>query len=159
MKFVNADDECIGHICIPDGYDKTILPFQNETNHVKVDFKGGIRILKVDHEEFTITLSFFLYMYWFDARLKVESPSEDILYNRNTNTFIPLNSEIMAKIWLPNPYIFDVKNMKSSPDSNYLMDKKYIIQTMDIKSITIYCSMVFDYYPLDSHVCYLKRKH
>ena len=153
MKFVNADEECIGHVCIPESYDKTKLPLQNETNYVKVDFKG-IRILKVDDEEFTITLSFLLYMHWIDARLNVESHSEDISYRNNT--FTPLNSVVRDKIWLPVPYIFDVKNIKSSPDALFLIDQKYITHTVDMKSITIYCSMVFDNYPLDSHVCYLK---
>ena len=121
MKFVNADNKCIGNVCIPDGYDKTILPLQNETNHVKVDFKN-IRILKVNDEEFTITLSYHLYMHWIDARLNVESHSEDVLY-RNT-TFTPLNSIVMDKIWLPDPYIFDVKNIKSKPIKLYLIDQK-----------------------------------
>ena len=58
IEFVNAEEECIGHICIPDSYDKTKLPLQNETNYVKVDFKG-IRILKVDDEDFTMDVCFF----------------------------------------------------------------------------------------------------
>ena len=153
IKIVNANDECIGNVCIPNGYDKTRLPLQNETNNVKVDFKG-IRILKVDDEEFTITLSFLFHMSWVDARLNIQSHSEDVLFRNKTFTY--LNNVVMDKIWLPDPYIFDLQNIKSKPDTNFLMDQKYIIQIVDIKSITIYCSMVFDNYPLDSHVCYLK---
>ena len=153
IEFVNAEEECIGQICIPDSYDKTKLPLQNETNYVKVDFKG-IRILKVDDEDFTITLSFLIYMQWIDARLDVENHFEDHSYKNST--FTPLNSKVMNKIWLPVPYIFDVKNINSSPDAVFLIDKKYIRQTVDMKSITIYCSMEFDNYPLDSHICYLK---
>ena len=153
IKIVNANDECIGNVCIPNGYDKTRLPLQNETNNVKVDFKG-IRILKVDDEEFTITLSFLFHMSWVDARLNIQSHSEDVLFRNKTFTY--LNNVVMDKIWLPDPYIFDLQNIKSKPDTNFLMDQKYIIQIVDIKSITIYCSMVFDHYPLDSHVCYLK---
>ena len=59
MKFVNADYRCIGHVCILDSYDKNIQPIQFETNNVNVNFKS-IRILKVDDEEFTITLSLYL---------------------------------------------------------------------------------------------------
>ena len=62
----------------------------------------------------------------------------------------------MDKIWLPDPYIFNLQNIKSKPDTNFIMDQKYITKLTDVKSITIYCSMVFDYYPMDSHVCYLK---
>ena len=152
-KFTNAKGECFRHVCIPDSYDKTILPLQNETNHVKVDFKG-IRILKVDDEEFTITLSFFFYIHWIDARLNVKSHSEDVLYRNKT--FNHLNKVVMDKIWLPEPYIFDLQNIKSKQDAIFLMDQKYIIQIVDVKSITIYCPMVFDHYPLDSHACYLK---
>ena len=153
IRFVNANNKCIGHVCIPESYDKRILPLQNETNLVKVDFKG-IRILKVDDEEFTITLSFLFYMNWIDARLNVLNNSEDFLYKNKT--FTPFNSEVMDKIWFPDPYIFDLQNIKSKPDTNFLIDQKYVVKIVDIKSITIYCSMVFDHYPLDSHICYFK---
>ena len=153
MKSVNAKEECFGNVCIPNSYDKTVLPLQNEINDVKVDFKG-IRILKVDDEEFTITLSFLLYMNWIDTRLNVKNNSEDVVYQNKTFTY--LNKAVMDKIWLPDPYIFNLQNMKSKPDTNFIMDQKNITKLTDVKSITIYCSMVFDYYPLDSHVCYLK---
>ena len=153
MKSVNAKEECFGNVCIPNTYDKTVLPLQNEINDVKVDFKG-IRILKVDDEDFTITLSFLFYMNWIDARLNVLNNSEDFLYKNKT--FTPFNSEVMDKIWFPDPYIFDLQNIKSKPDTNFLIDQKYVVKIVDIKSITIYCSMVFDHYPLDSHICYFK---
>ena len=151
--FVSANEKCFGNVCVPISYDKTVLPLQNETNNVKVDFKG-IRILKVDDEDFTITLSFLFYMNWIDTRLNVQSHSEDLVYRNKTFTY--LNSAVMDEIWLPDPYIFNLQNIQSKPDTNFLMDQKYITKLMDVKSITIYCSMVFDHYPLDSHVCYLK---
>ena len=91
IEFVNAEEECIGHICIPDSYDKTKLPLQNETNYVKVDFKG-IRILKVDDEDFTITLSFLLYMQWIDARLDVVNHSEDHSYKNRIYPVVSFNT-------------------------------------------------------------------
>jgi len=151
--FVSANEKCFGNVCVPISYDKTVLPLQNETNNVKVDFKG-IRILKVDDEDFTITLSFLFYMNWIDTQLNVQSHSEDLVYRNKTFTY--LNSAVMDEIWLPDPYIFNLQNIQSKPDTNFLMDQKYITKLMDVKSITIYCSMVFDHYPLDSHVCYLK---
>ena len=42
-------DKCIGLVCIPENYTNTVLPFQNQTNDIQVDFEM-VRILKVnDH--------------------------------------------------------------------------------------------------------------
>ena len=37
----------------------------------------------------------------------------------------------------------------------YLLDQKYITYNRDLE-ISLYCYMVFDNYPIDSHVCYFK---
>ena len=74
IKFTNADSNCIGHVCIPDNYDMTILPLQNEINQINISFIN-IRVIKVDDDESTITLSLWLQMYWRDSRLGPNSPT------------------------------------------------------------------------------------
>ena len=152
MKFTNADYRCIGHVCILDSYDKNIQPIQIESNYVYVNFKS-IKILKVDDEEFTITLSLYLELIWTDRRVNVDSHFEDILFKNNT--FTPINSAIIDKIWVPAPYIFDLKSIKTKARMLYLVDQKYITYNRDLE-ISLYCYMVFDNYPIDSHVCYFK---
>ena len=155
IKFASADSKCIGPVCTPDSYDKTILPFQNKTNHIDVGFQY-IKILKVDDEESTITLSLQLFFIWMDPRLKVEIPSEDISFTNFTST--TLNSGIMDIIWIPSPDILDLKSIKQKNRWLSLFTQHndgYLSVTLDLE-IVVYCSMVFDHYPLDSHICYFK---
>ena len=102
MKFANADPNCVGHVCIPKSYDMTILPLQNEINQIDINFIN-IRIIKVDDEESTITLSLWLQMYWKDSRLIVKSHSEDS--SRNNLTFTPFNSAIIKHVINPIAFI------------------------------------------------------
>ena len=155
IKFATADLKCIGPVCAPESYDKTILPFQNKTNYIDVGFRY-IRILKVDDEESTITLSLWLYFMWMDPRLNVKSPSEDVSYTNFTIT--SLNSEIMDKIWIPAPDILDLKsiNQKHRWLKSMTQHKDGYLSVMVDLEIVVYCSMVFDHYPLDDNTCYFK---
>ena len=76
MEIATAETMCIGHVCIPEGYNKNIVPFQNQTNHVTLSFRA-INILKVDDEEFTITLNLQQKIGWEEPRLTVQTHSED----------------------------------------------------------------------------------
>ena len=153
MKFANADPNCIGHVCIPKSYDMTILPLQNEINQIDINFIN-IRIIKVDDEESTITLSLWLQMYWKDSRLIVKSHSEDS--SRNNHTFTPLNSAIINRIWVPAPYILDLKNIESKSRILYLKNENVIYHFSDLE-IILYCPMVFDNYPIGKNHTFINK--
>ena len=98
-------------------------------------------------------LNLSLEMIWTDVRVNVDSHFEDILFKNNT--FTPINNAIIDKIWVPSPYIFDLKSIKTKARMLYLLDQKYITYNRDLE-VSLYCYMVFDNYPIDSHVCYFK---
>ena len=148
MKFTNAESKCISHVCIPDNYDKTIEPFQNEITNISVQY-SEIKVVKVDDEESTITLSLSLSLIWMDPRLNV-----DVSLKNKTLTI--LSTAIMDKIWIPTSYmIVDLKQRKPMVRWFSVLNQKYFIATYGIE-IVLQCAMTFDDYPLDSQICYLK---
>ena len=136
MKFTNSESKCKSRVCIPDNYDKTIEPFQNEITNISVQF-SEIKVVKVDDEESTITLSLSLSLIWMDPRLNV-----DVSLKNKTLTI--LSTAIMDKIWIPTSYmIVDLKQRKPIVHWISVLKQKYFIATYGIE-IDLQCSMTFD---------------
>ena len=159
MEIANAETMCIGHVCIPEGYNKNIVPFQNQTNHVTLDFRA-MNILKVNDEEFTITLNIWHSMYWEDPRLTVRTHSEDLHFKDDSGTHeaTPLNIEIIDLIWFPKPLVHNLRSINIIFSQLSFMDQK-IMWYSSILEISIYCPMLFDDYPHDYHVCHFKMSN
>ena len=154
IELAKANSNCFGPVCIPDSYDKTILPFHNETNYINVGF-SYIRILQVDDEESTISLRLTLDMDWMDPRLNVEQSHHPDDFSIGNYTISRLNYAIEDKIWIPSPTIIDLKSIKTTDGWFYLINKSMLTRLSELE-IQLYCSMVFDDYPLDSQTCYFK---
>ena len=136
MKFTNAESKCISRVCIPDNYDKTIEPFQNEITNISVQY-SEIKVVKVDDEESSITLSLNLNLIWMDPRLNV-----DVSLKNKTLTI--LSTAIMDKIWIPTSYmIVDLKQRKPMVRWFSVLNQKYFIATYGIE-IVLQCAMTFD---------------
>ena len=37
-------DQCVGLVCIPENYSKIVLPFQNQTNNIKIAIRNRLVI-------------------------------------------------------------------------------------------------------------------
>ena len=142
-------DQCVGLVCIPENYSSTVLPFQNQTNNITVDFEL-IRILKVDDHEYTITLLFQQNMQWIEPRLN--PVSKDDRLQLNNVSVIDLPKDLL---WLPDTYIYDFHSMKPRGEKLALLNENLIYYSAE-KEIVIYCPMNFDNYPLDCHICHFK---
>ena len=132
-------EQCIEDICMPKNYSKFNLPLEKVDVHCNFD---EIRVVKVNDEEFSITLSFHLLMKWNEPRLK-----SDI-------DFLLMKYDLFKDlIWLPDIYIIDSKlsgkwteNVKLS----FISYSKYMQYDIDFEVI-VYCAMIFDDYPLGRH--------
>ena len=142
-------DQCIGQVCIPENYSNTVLPFQDQTNNITVDFEL-VRILKVDDHEYTITLLFQQIMQWIEPRLK--PISKDKRLQINNVSVIDLPKDLL---WLPDTYIYDFHSMKTRVEKLALINENLIHYSSEME-VVIYCPMNFDNYPLDSHICHFK---
>ena len=142
-------DQCIGLVCIPENYSSTVLPFQNQTNNITVDFEL-IRILKVDDHEYTITLLVQSIMQWIEPRLKPVSKDKRIVINNVSVIDLPKDL-----LWMPDTYIYDLHSTKTRVEKLALINENLIHYSAEME-IVIYCPMNFDNYPLDSHICHFK---
>ena len=148
-------DQCVGLVCIPENYSKSVLPFQNQTNDIQVDFQL-VRILKVSDHEYTITLLLQLDMRWIEPRLKPISRDKRRLVNNISVIDLPKDL-----IWMPDIFIYDFHSIKNR-GSGYIDFEKVLllneslIQYINVMEIVLYCPMKFDSYPLDSHICHFK---
>ena len=148
-------DQCIGLVCIPENYSKTVLPFQNQTNDIQVDFEM-VRILKVSDHDYTITLLLILNMQWVEPRLKQISKDTKRFFNNISVIELPKDL-----LWMPDTYIYDFHSIKNKGsgytnfEKLYLLNESLIYYSSEVE-IVIYCPMNFDNYPLDSHICHFK---
>ena len=148
-------DQCVGLVCIPENYSKSVLPFQNQTNDIQVDFQL-VRILKVSDHEYTITLLLQLDMRWIEPRLKPISRDKRRVVNNISVIDLPKDL-----IWMPDIFIYDFHSIKNR-GSGYIDFEKVLllneslIQYTNVIEIVLYCPMKFDSYPLDSHICHFK---
>ena len=148
-------DQCIGLVCIPENYSKTVLPFQNQTNDIQVDFEM-VRILKVNDHEYTITLLLLLNMQWKEPRLKPAPKYKRRVFNNISLIHLPKDL-----LWMPDTYFHDFHSIKARGsrytnfEKLYLINERLIYYSTGMK-IVIYCPMNFDNYPLDSHICHFK---
>ena len=148
-------DQCIGLVCIPENYSNTVLPFQNQTNDIQVDFEM-VRILKVSDHEYTITLLLILNMQWIEPRLKQISKDKRRFFNNISVIELPKDL-----LWMPDTYIYDFHSIKNRGsgytnfEKLYLLNESLIHYSTEVE-IVIYCPMNFDNYPLDSHICHFK---
>ena len=148
-------DKCIGLVCIPENYSKTVLPFQNQTNNIQFDFEE-VRILKVNDHEYTITLLLILTMQWIEPRLKPVSKDKRRVWNNISVIELPKDV-----IWMPDIFFYDLHSIKNRGSGYNNFEKLYLFNERSIyyktgMKIVIYCPMNFDNYPLDCHICHFK---
>ena len=148
-------DQCVGLVCIPENYSKIVLPFQNQTNDIQVDF-DMVRILKVNDHEYTITLLLILNMEWIEPRLKPVSRDKRRVFNNVSLIDLPKDL-----LWMPDTYFADFHSIKTRGsryinfEKLFLINERLIFYSIGMK-IVIYCPMNFDNYPLDCHICHFK---
>ena len=79
-----------------------------KTNIIRVSFNVD-EILKIDDAGQTITFSSYLNVEWTEPRLQFTAKHEDDAENE----MFPVELEIIKQLWLPNIYIYNLKNFKS----------------------------------------------
>ena len=135
-------------ICIPPFYNKDEAPSQNAICLVTVSFVK-LRVLKVNNDDSTITLSLELQLIWRDDRLKLAKDS--------TSLPIKLPTFYHDQVWIPDIFIFglhDVKMLELINEYDYLykLNNSHLAFT-DAFEVEIFCKMDFHGYPFDHQNC------
>ena len=159
------EDDCIQvgitstPICIPSNYSKYEHPSlkQPEPTNILVDLVG-VTVLKVNDYESTVSIILVLALQWLEPRLEFRMDSEA----DSQEEFIPLPKTLSDKLWMPDVNIMDVNELekhelmdRNTDENLVLVNGTYVAYIRQIE-VSIYCPMIFDNYPLDSHNCPFK---
>jgi len=140
---------CASGQCMDTHYDKMALPIPDQPNIVNISFE--IRdVINVDDEKFTITFSMYFGVRWKEPRL----------INVDNNTvpnWLPIDLDFSKHIWLPNIFIYDLKDFKVIKVLNELA-ALYVVAEGEIflqqaTHVSFLCAMRYESYPLDEHTC------
>ena len=151
-------------VCLPNGYDKFDPP--NETMIIFTDLNWA-NFREVDDKKMTITFDLLISYMWIDGRIKTG-------FSLGVE---PIKQAFLHSIWRPGVYIENLKSyrQRSAEDklkleqlsifkNNYITSlvKKdqnesftFVCHRMETQ-ITLYCSFVFDKYPMDTQTCIFK---
>ena len=94
-------EQCFKNIfCIPADYDKVSRPSKGV---VEIDLRiDVVETTAFDDKEFTATIMMYLRTAWNEPRVK-----------SNSSMKIPMDSSIMKLLWLPDLYIYNMKEFKT----------------------------------------------
>ncbi|XP_074626996.1 gamma-aminobutyric acid receptor subunit rho-2-like isoform X2 [Acropora palmata] len=146
--------------CVTKGinYDKTRRPktvFPRD-DAVVVNVSIEIASLQVDTDDMDFSLQFFFRQQWRDPNLAYAEGQAD------GKPFIVFKVDLVKHLWTPDTYIYGIRSIQTvqtnsavpaseglriSPNGDVLFSTRL--------SMTIYCTMVFHYFPMDRQKCFL----
>lgn len=99
-----GDLKCIEKFCVPENYKKHIGPFK-ETGHMEilVDFDIA-QVVEINDVKFSIKVLMYIGLTWVDHRFIGPGDSD-------MNSWIPVDADFTNHIWLPDLYIYDLKEI------------------------------------------------
>ena len=149
-------------ICIPENYSRFDIP--NETNtvvNVGIDIKD---IPKIDDNDFSVTLNAFFVVRWKDERLVIDQEKilQNMKFQKDVNTWIPVDVSFIKKFWLPDAEILNLKEFKTldvlSKLEGLWLKRNFEIMYAVATRITFICPMNFNSFPLDVQICLFQVK-
>ena len=101
-KSIGDFGKCVGNYCVPKGYDKHIEPF-DEKGHIDINVDFDIlQIVEVNDVKFSIKIVLYIALTWVDQRIIG-------LVDHGPTASIPVDLDFAKLIWLPDTYIYDMK--------------------------------------------------
>ena len=99
-----GNEACSNVFCLPKDYDKLAAPF-TESGILDIAFELEIsQILAFDDIRFTVSILMYLNVIWEDSRIQgpaLEDPTQ----------MIPIDFGFVDSLWLPDVYIYDMKEI------------------------------------------------
>ncbi|XP_040566996.1 glycine receptor subunit alphaZ1 [Lepeophtheirus salmonis] len=148
--------------CIPRNYSKFDLPIKKGVNRITVSIDIA-EVLRINDKDYSITFSGYFIAKWQDRRIRLgpdfgeEQAGLGINITENPNIAVPVNTEFIKDIWMPDIFIYSLKTYKVMDVLNKLAglwvgaDKTILYS--QATHITFICPMRFDKFPLDKQVC------
>ena len=148
--------------CLPQDYAKFALPVKNGINEIKIEISVD-EVLKIDDQDYSITFSAYFNTQWKDRRITLkngfgrEQAGPGVNPINNPAIYVPFNREIVNDLWLPNIFIYNLKEYKiqkvlESLDGIWIAGDKTVLYSQ-AAHITFVCPMKFERFPLDTQKC------
>ncbi|XP_023344754.1 glycine receptor subunit alpha-1 [Eurytemora carolleeae] len=144
------------HICLPRGYNKFDLPYNNQVNVIDI----GIDItdvLRINDKEYSVEFSCYFNVMWKEPRLHIPEQLLEELNMKNSDAMFPVNVELVNLLWLPNVYIYNLKTFKVvevlSKHAGLWITRNKEVMYSQATHINFICPMRFDTFPLDTQAC------
>ncbi|XP_068234458.1 uncharacterized protein [Palaemon carinicauda] len=138
---------------VPAGYRQEIAPLELDGSPLIVNFSIKVNgIIESNRRHTSVVLDTYFRVTWYDQRLNY--PADE--GNKVTESMI-LHPVILEKIWLPDPYIFNVRSigglamLKTVQGVLIYRDKKIFISS--VLKIELDCSGLYERYPFDKQEC------
>jgi hypothetical protein len=94
--------KCAENYCLPNDYNKLAVPFK-ESGQMEISINFEIlQILEIDDIQFTVSMLMYLGVTWEDHRISGPTPED-------SNLMVPINIKFADDLWLPDIYIYDLK--------------------------------------------------
>ena len=158
----NCDDPAASKMlfCLPEGYNKFEMPKAESPLKVEVTIDLD-EVISIDDADHSITFTSYLNFKWKDERIHLRPQFGRSMDARggigNANIHIPSPLDLVDYLWLPNAFIYNLKKMEVSTVLSKLAgvwiggDKSVLYS--QATTITFYCSMRFESFPLDAQSC------
>ncbi|XP_066972801.1 glutamate-gated chloride channel alpha-like isoform X2 [Macrobrachium rosenbergii] len=138
---------------VPVGYRQEIAPRELDGSPLMVNFSIKVNgIVEANQRHTSVILDAYFRVTWYDQRLNYPGDEAD-----KSHDSIILNPVVLEQIWLPDPYIFNVRRIEGvtmlKTVQGVLMhrDKKMFISTA--LKIQLDCTGLFSRYPFDEQEC------
>jgi len=103
-KGKTGNEACSNVFCLPKNYDKLAAPF-TESGILDIAFELEIsQILAFDDIRFTASILMYLNVIWEDSR--IQGPAQE-----DPEQMIPIDFGFVDSLWLPDVYIYDMKEI------------------------------------------------
>ncbi len=108
FHFSEAQQYCASGICIPENYNKYEIPPVERPLTIDTNLTV-FQVLKVNEEDFTVTIFMLMVFTWPEPRLT----GYDTIA-KNNKTLQPLDLHLLSNVWVPDIYIYDMKSLQRS---------------------------------------------
>ncbi|XP_040566993.1 glycine receptor subunit alpha-2 [Lepeophtheirus salmonis] len=148
--------------CTPRNYSKFDLPVKKGVNHITVSIDIA-EVLRINDKDYSITFSGYFNVKWQESRIELspdfgeEVAGPGVNTTNNPNIVVPMSTEFVKDVWMPDIFIYSLKTYKVMDVLNKLAglwigaDKTILYS--QATHITFICPMRFDKFPLDTQVC------
>ena len=122
-----------------------------ETNRIGISMDIN-EVMEISDKDYSITIAMYFAVEWQEPRLKLlpsSGAAEDL---------VSTSVELIQDLWLPNPYIYNLKTFKvldgaMSKLSGLWIDGDKNLFFSQNTLITFICPMTFDKFPFDRQIC------